>query len=128
MKPLILGLALFAVAEQQQCKNPLDSLTGPNANNNGPRTPEELCAVVQGNFGPAFYCSTAQTNLQFIPANTKGWLGYCAPAGESLGTVGYSATTFTGIFDQAKSFSNAQAVCNQLGSSLCGSIVRCTRP
>ena len=130
MKPLILAVALFAVVEQQQCKNPFDALTNPtanNANNNAPRTPEAFCAqAAAASFGPAFYCGTVQTNLQ-ISNLPNGWTGYCMLAGETLGNTGYSATTFSGGADLVRSQANASTTCNALGSQ-CGSIIRCTRP
>jgi hypothetical protein len=117
-------MTLFAVAEQQQCKNPFDSLTNPTGNNE-PRTPEAFCALTGTNFGANFYCSSLQSNLQLGLPN--GWTGYCMAAGENLGNTGYSATTFSGGADLVHSFSTAQNTCNLLGSQ-CGSIVRCTRP
>lgn len=125
MKPLILAVALFAVAEQQQCKNPFDALTNPTGNNNEPRTAEAFCALTGTTFGATFYCNSTQSNLQLGLPN--GWTGYCMAAGETLGNTGYSATTFSGGADLVRSFSNAQTTCNGLGNQ-CGSIIRCTRP
>lgn len=123
MKPLLVAVALFFVAEQQQCKNPFNALTNPTPV--GPQSPEAFCAQVTTSFGPTFYCNSLQSNLQGGLPN--GWTGYCMAPVENLGITGYSATTFSGGADAVRSFSNAQSTCNLFGNQ-CASIIRCTRP
>jgi hypothetical protein len=94
-----------------------------------PQNAEAFCAAIpQVQFGNWFYCGSPQTNLQGGLPN--GWLGYCQVAGQSLGSVGYSATTFNGGADLVRDYNGAQEMCNLLnvaGQRQCGSVIQCTR-
>jgi len=96
----------------------------------GPQSAEAFCSALPTvGFGNLFYCATSQANLQGALPN--GWLGYCMTADtNSIGLVGYSATTSNGGAFPVTSFSNAQDRCNLLNSAgprQCNSIIRCTR-
>jgi hypothetical protein len=112
----------------QSCSNP--SAGGVYCCNPAPQSAEAFCASLPTTgYGHFFYCATSQSNLQGGLPN--GWLGYCMPADtNSLGLVGYSATTSAGGAFPVRSFSDAQEDCNLINSGglkQCNSIIRCTR-
>lgn len=91
-----------------------------------PLTAEAFCAQLPGiGFGNYFYCGTSQANLQTVNF-PDGSRGYCMPANENLGLVGYSATTYNGGATPVMSQSNASDASRLLGSQSPG-YIRCTR-
>jgi hypothetical protein len=121
--PFIVLLALFAVAEQQQCKNPFQNIAS-SPTPTGPRSAMEYCAQTSNAYGAYFYCQSTQGNLQAGLPN--GWTGYCQGGAENLGQFGYSATTFAGGADFVRNHSAASAQCSFIGSG-CSGYVRCVR-
>lgn len=92
----------------------------------GTQTAEEACATIGNQFGNAFFCGTAQANLQPPGGFPDGSLGYCMVAGTNLGNVGYSAYTFNGgafpVTTQAQASDQARLLGNQSPG-----YTRCTR-
>ena len=122
--PFMVVIALFAVAEQQQCKNPFQNLaTTPTPT--GPRTAQEYCAQYSNVYGEYFHCnsnvSVAQAGLP------NGWPGYCGVPNDNLGLTGYSFVTSSGARSFVMQFENAREQCRLLGSS-CTSLIQCWRP
>ena len=86
---------------------------------------EAVCAQNANGFGNYFYCGTSQGNLQLVNF-PDGAHGYCAPARESLGLVGYSVTTYVGGYFEVSSQAYASGLSNSLGAESSG-YIRCTR-
>jgi hypothetical protein len=91
-------------------------------------TANQFCGSIRNQFGPAFFCPTAQANLQ-TPGMPAGNLGYCAFARENLSITGFSAHSTSGEFRDVESFSAAQddAAHNFASNSGSTSISQCTR-
>lgn len=92
-----------------------------------PMSAEAVCATIPSTgYGNAFYCATSQANLQNPGGFPDGSLGYCMFAGENLGLVGYSVTTYSGGAYLVSTQSEASALSQALGSQSPG-YSRCTR-
>lgn len=90
-----------------------------------PLSAEAVCAQRANGFGNFFHCGSSQGNLQ-LNNFPDGSLGYCAPAREALGLVGYSVTTYAGGFFEVSSQSYASGLSRTLGNESPG-YTRCTR-
>jgi hypothetical protein len=88
-----------------------------------PLTGEAFCATLPRlTTGAAFFCGTAQANLQ----NAGQFQGYCMYTQENLGLVGYSVTTYNGGAGNVETQSEASRDSGLLGNQSPG-YIRCTR-
>ena len=90
------------------------------------QTAEEICAVAgSSTLGNGFFCASAQANLNTFSFPDRS-LGFCMVAGENLGLVGYSTTTFSGGAFPVTSQATASQQSRDLGA-LSPGYSRCTR-